>query len=70
MSETLKDLLKLQSTEEKLNILNILFVSIYPLTCHPTIIDVLMLLTAVYKTVLVEKRCTAWHKNTNILLFF
>jgi hypothetical protein len=29
-----------------------------------------MLLTAVYKRVLVEKRCTAWHKNTNILLFF
>jgi hypothetical protein len=49
MSETLKDLLKLQITEEKLNILNILFVSIYPLTCHPTIIDVLMLLNAVYK---------------------
>jgi hypothetical protein len=23
-----------------------------------------------FKTVLIEKRCSAWHKNTNILLFF
>jgi hypothetical protein len=22
-----------------------------------------------FKTVLIEKRCSAWHKNTNILLF-
>ena len=23
-----------------------------------------------FKTVLIEKRCSAWHKNTNVLLFF
>jgi hypothetical protein len=35
-----------------------------------TISTINILIYLILKTVLIEKRCSAWHKNTNILLFF
>ncbi len=46
------------------------FQNFWRIFCIDPILTINLLIYLIFKTVLIEKRCSAWHKNTNILLFF